>query len=271
MSPGANVVDSRQYRFPFAIEAFAQVPAGFVLPPDFSAFDAGVFLPRGDVDWLGRRRYPARILLLSDHEALLVPHSATGEQPLRVPLDRIERVEWGRILLTGWIVLNWDDGQISLPYNTRARGPVEKCVKTLMDRWLPAAQARAALVTSDSGKPLDLKFEYALSAELLAGEVPLVQFFQPSPAGDLLLVTSRRLLWITERHKGTYGRYGTVSHSARLPSIAEVRGGLEIAFCSSEPWRIPLREDQVRNARQFAAAVGQTLVCAGPPGPAACG
>ncbi|MGA3075276.1 MAG: hypothetical protein ABSG56_16435 [Bryobacteraceae bacterium] len=65
MSPGASGVDSRQYRFTFAIEALSQVPPDFVLPPEFGVFDAGVFLPRGDVDWLGRRRYPARILLLS--------------------------------------------------------------------------------------------------------------------------------------------------------------------------------------------------------------
>jgi len=252
MSPGASSVDSRQYRFTFAIEALSQVPPDFVLPHDFRACDAGVFLPRGDVDCLGRRRYPARILLLSDREAMVAPHPSAGEQPARVSLDRIERVEWGRILLTGWIVLTWDGGQILLPYNTRARGPVEKCMKTLQDRWLPAALARPAPPTCAFGEPLDLKFDYARSAELIAGETVLAQFFQP---GDLLIVTSRRLLWITERHKGSYGRYGTVSHSARLSSIAEVRGGLEIAFRSGDPWHIPVREYQKQEASKFEAAV----------------
>ena len=281
MSPGASGGDSRQYRFTFAIEALSQVPPDFVLPPEFRAFDAGVFLPRGDVDWLGRRRYPARILLLSDREAMVAPHPAAGELPVRVSLDRIERVEWGRILLTGWIVLTWDGGQISLPYNTRARGPVEKCMKTLQDRWLPAAPARPAPPTWAFGEPLDLKFEYARSAELIDGEAPLAQFFQPavrglrrrswfrrndSSAGDLVLVTSRRLLWITERHKGSYGRYGTVSHSTRLSSIAGVRcvwtqraGSLEIAFRSGDPWHIPVREDQKQEARRFEAAVRSML------------
>ena len=255
MSPGASGVDSRQYRFTFAIEALSQVPPDFVLPPEFGVFDAGVFLPRGDVDWLGRRRYPARILLLSDRQAMVVPHPAAGEQPVRVSMDRIDRVDWGRILLTGWIVLTWDGGQILLPYNTRARGPVEKCMKTLQDRWLPAAPALPAPPTCAFGAPLDLKFDYARSAELIAGETVLAQFFQPPPAGDLVLVTSRRLLWITERHKGSYGRYGTVSHSARLSSIAEVRGGLEIAFRSGDPWHIPVREYQKQEASKFEAAV----------------
>ena len=257
MSPGASSVDSRQYRFTFAIEALSQVPPDFVLPPEFRAFDAGVFLPRGDVDWLGRRRYPARILLLRDREAMVAPHPAAGEQPVRVSLDRIERVEWGRILLTGWIVLTWDGGQINLPYNTRARGPVEKCMKTLQTRWLPSARQTPAAGAFE--EPLDLKFEYARSAELLDGEVPLAQFFQPPPGGDLVLVTSRRQLWITERHKGSYGRYGTVSHSASLSSIAEVRGGLEIAFHSGDAWRIPVREDQKEEAQKFEVAICSML------------
>jgi hypothetical protein len=255
-------VDSRQYRFSFAVETLAQVPDDFVLPPDLATFDAGVFLPRDDSDWLGRRRYPARILLLGDREALVVSHPAAGEPQVRVPLDGIERLEWGRILLTGWVALTWNGGQIQLPYNTRARGAVEKCIRTLEDRWLPAKPAQQAPFAAAFGEPLDLKFEYARSAEQLPGEVPLAQFFQPPPAGDLVLVTSRRLLWITERRKGRYERYGTVSHSARLASIAGVRriwddkrDGLEIAFRYGDAWHIPLRENEKQEAQRFAAAL----------------
>jgi len=228
------------------------------LPPDLAPFDAGVFLPRDDAGWLGRRRYPARILLLSGREAIVVLHPSAGEQPVRVPLDSIERLEWGRILLTGWIALTWDGGQLRLPYNTRSRGPVEKCFRTLEDRWLPAS-ARSAPFAGAFGEPLDLKFEYAWSAEQLAGEAASAQFFQPPPAGDLLLVTSRRLLWITERRDGRHERFGTVSHSARLPSITglscawtEREGRLEIAFRSGDPWQIPLRESQNEHAQSFA-------------------
>ena len=276
MSSDWRAVDSRQYIFSFAIDALSQVPGDFVLPSDFEAFDAGVFLPRDDVDWFGRRRYPARVLLLSDREALIVSHPSAGEQPVKVPLDRIERVEWGRILLVGWIVLAWDGGHIQLPYNTRARGPVEKCMKTLKDRWLPAVRTGETPSAGVFGEPLDLKFEYARSAEQLPGEAAMAQFFQPAvcgsrrflwfqrknwSAGDLLLATSRRLLWITERHKGRYERYGTVNHSARLKSIAGVRcvwtdrrGGLEIAFRSGDAWHIPIREQQKEAAQRFEGA-----------------
>jgi hypothetical protein len=275
--PDGTGVDSRQYRFSFAIPALSQVPADFVLPPDLGPFNAGVFLPRDDVDWLGRRRYPARILLLSGREALVVPHPAAGEPTIRVPLDRIERIEWGRILLTGWVVLTWDGGHVQLPYNTRARGAVEKCVRTLQDRWLPALPIHQPSSTAAFGEPLDLKFGYARSAELLTGEAPLAQFFEPAvrgtrrffwfrrnhwPAADLVLVTPRRLLWITERNKRRYERYGTVSHSARLASIAGVRcvrtgedGGLEIAFYSGDTWHVPVQEDREEEASRFEAAM----------------
>jgi len=251
------------------------------LPSDPGGFDAGVFLPRDDADWLGRRKYPPRILLVSGSEALVVPHPAAGEQPVRVPLDRIERVEWGRILLIGWIVLTWDGGQVQLQYNTRAREPVEKCIRTIEDRWLPVVQARETRTADAFGAPLDLKFTYAWSAEQFTGESLLAQFFQPtvhglrrflwlrrnySSAGDLVLVTSRRLLWITERRNGRYERYGTVSYSAHLSSITGVgcswtdrRGGLEIAFRSGDPWHVPLREDQKQGARKFEAAVRAML------------
>ena len=270
-------VDSRQYIFTFAIETHSQVPADFILPSDLAAFDAGVFLPRDEADWFGRRRYPARVVLLSGREVLVATHPSAGEQTVRVPLDRIERVEWGRILLVGWILLTWDGGRIQLRYNTRARGPVEKYMKTFQDRWLPSAAAREVPAAGAYGEPLDLKFEYARSAEQLAGEACCAQFFQPAAcesrrfwwlrrkhwsAGDLVLATSRRLLWISERRQERYERYGTVSRSARWGSIAGVRcvrtaqgGDLEIAFRTGDAWHVPLREEQQQEAQRFEAAV----------------
>jgi len=254
--PDRGAVDSRQYRFAFAIDAFSAVPADFVLPPDIDAFDAGVFLPRDDADWLGRRKYPPRILLLRGREVLIVPHPAAGEHPVRIPLDRIERLEWGRILLIGGIALTCDGGQIRLQYNTRSRGPVEQCIKALQDRWLPPTPTNLTLFAGAFDVPLDLKFKYARSAELLAGETPLAQFFQPPPAADLVLLTSRRLFWITERRKGRYERYGTVSRSARLTSVTGVTcvdSKLAMLFKSGDSWCIPLREEQRQQVQQFAA------------------
>jgi hypothetical protein len=276
ISTDGDSVDSRQYIFSFAIETLSLVPTDFVLPPDIRGLRAGVFLPQAEPDWFGRRKYPARILLLTEREVVVVAHPTAGEEALRFPLDRLERIEWGRILLTGWIVFIWDSGQKQLLYNTRARGPVEKFMRTFEDRWLPARPRADARPPSVFGAPLNVKFEYARSAEMVLGDTPLAQFFQPAicgtrrllwfhrkrwSPGDLVAATPRRLLWITERRHGRYERYGTVSHWAPLAAVAEVgciradnASELRIAFRSGGSWRIPLGENE-EAARAFAVAV----------------
>ena len=273
--------DSLQYRFSFALETLAQVPGEFVLPAGVGELQTGVFLPGDDADWLGRRRYLPHVLLLCGRELLMMPHPSSAEQPVRVPLDAIAQIEWGRILLTGWIVLKWDGGRLHLPYNTRSRAPVERAVKAILECWLPAATAQRQSAAC-FGPPLDIKFTNALSAELIAQEAIVAQLYQPADrslrrrfwfqggtttAGDLLLLTSRRILWITERHKGKYGRYGAVSHTARLSSVARCAiagqsSDIEIQFSRGESWRIPLREAWGPAARDF---VGQAIVGCGLP------
>jgi hypothetical protein len=144
------------------------------------------------------------------------------------------------------------------------------------DRWLPARPQADVRLPSIFGAPLNVKFGYARSAELVLGDSPLAQFFQPAvcstrrllwfhqkswSAGDLVAATSRRLLWITERRHGRYERYGTISHWAPLAAVAEVQcaradngSELRITFRSGGSWRIPLGENE-EEARAFAAAV----------------
>ena len=275
-------VDSRQYVFSFAIESPAELPADFTgLPADLGALRAGVFLPRDEADWLGRRDYPARVLLLTGQEVVVAAHPSAGEPLLRVPVGRVQSVECGRILLLGWFALSWDGGRKRLCYNTRTRGPIERYMKTFKDQWLPAAPRRQPARLEAFGEPLTPKFEYARSAELLPGEAPLAQFFHPAVcqkrrwglfragrrlAGDLLMATSRRILWITERHAGQYEPYGTVSHSAPLSSIAgascagiERKSELHIVFRSGGAWHVPLREIEASEARKFEVAIRRIL------------
>jgi len=271
-----NRVDSRQYIFSFPIESLSAIPADFTGLPDFGALRAGVFLPRDDPDWLGRRDYPARVLLLTERDVVVAAHPAEREPLLQVAVGRIQSVECGRMLLPGWIVMAWDGGRIRLLYNMRTEGPVARYLKTFKDQWLPAAATRKTERCEAFGEPLSLKFEYARSAELLPGETALVQLFHPARrevrgrwifrrehwlAGDLLMVTTRRLLWITDRYNGQYECYGTTSRSAPLESIADIKssaadGGeeLKISFCSGHSWHIPVGAIEERETRKFEAA-----------------
>jgi hypothetical protein len=281
VQPAGNRVDSRQYIFSFPIESLSAIPADFTGLPDFGALRAGVFLPRDDPDWLGRGDYPARVLLLTERDVVVAAHPAEREPLLQVAAGRIQSVECGRMLLPGWIVIAWDGGRIRLLYNMRTEGPVARYLRTFKDQWLPAAPVRESQRCEAVGEPLNLKFEYARIAELLPGETALVQLFHPARrhlrgswvlrrehwlAGDLLMVTNRRVLWITDRYNGRYECYGTTSLSAPLESIADVNSSaadlgeeLKISFCSGHSWHIPVGAIEERQTRKFEVATWRVL------------
>jgi hypothetical protein len=258
------------------------LPADFEELPHCEPLLAGVFLPRDGEGWLGRREYPARVLLLTGSEVVVAAHPSAREPVVRFPLGLLQSIECGRSLLLGSIVLKWDGGQKRLPYNTCNSGPVDKVMDVIEDRWLPAVPGPEARNCEAFGEPLNLKFEYAQSGELLEGEEPLARFFQPASRrtrrwavfrretwspGDLLLATSRRALWIEERYKGRYERYGTISHSAPLALLAGIRcaaanrrGELQVTFRTGDVWRIPLHLGRESEALKFEAALGRILV-----------
>lgn len=277
----ADQLLSHQYIFAFPIRELPDIPPEFSGLCEPEELRAGVFLPRDDADWRGRRDYPARVLLLTDQQVVVADHPAEQQPVLRIPVSRIHTVECGRILLPGWLELTWEGGRKCLPYNTRTRGPVEAYVKALLERWLPPLLLRESPAFESFGKGLNSKFSYARASALIPGETAVAQFFQPPvchvrrwfllrrqdwSAADLLIVTSRRLLWITDRHQGRYERYGIVCRSAPLPLVAEagcaeIPSGAEfkIVLDCGATWRIPLGESETREARKFEDVFRRTL------------
>jgi hypothetical protein len=80
------------------------------------------------------------------------------------------------------------------------------------------------------------------------------------------MVTSRRLLWITDRYKGRYECYGTTSLSAPLESISEARTGmadrgieLKISFHSGHSWRIPFGEIEQCEIQKFDGVIRRVI------------
>jgi hypothetical protein len=256
--------------FSFAIDSVPGVPPDFILPPDLEDLTAGVFLPQGGTGWFGRREYPARVVLSTEREVVVAAHPAAGEPPARVPINRIECVERGRALLVGWIALWWDGGILHLPYNTGNSGAVDAFMVNLLNRWLPENTGAAAVLPAGAALE-DLKFKHARSAELLTGEAVLLQFFQPGnwelrragmsrrrarQGGELVAVTSRRVLWITERRRGRREPYGTISRSAPLAVLRGVRsthgeesGELEFVVGNGRWWRVPVARRPKRKRR----------------------
>jgi len=278
-------MDSRDYVCAFAINGTGDVPADFESPPAVSDLLAGSFLPQSEPDWLRRRAYPARILLLTRDALWVIPHSRAKEQKFLIPLRDLETLECGRILLLGWVGFRWGDVQQVLPYNRRCSLTVERFLTRLKTRWFTqeAHQPEAELpLHRDYGAALNQKFEYALEAEMIDDdERPLIRFFQPSirrvrrrffryetwSAGDLVLLSRRRVLWITERRGAAYEPYGTVSYSAPLAALVDVRyrpaedrPQLQVCLRSGESWQLPLDDGNEAEAQSFADAMRRALM-----------
>jgi hypothetical protein len=81
-------------------------------------------------------------------------------------------------------------------------------------------------------------------------------------AADLLGITDRRVLWITDRYCGRYQRYGRIASFAPLASVSECvcarsQSGLSIVVTlggSGAVWQIPVPLEFEDEARRFAHA-----------------
>jgi hypothetical protein len=279
-------MDSRDYVCAFDINCACDAPADFELPQQASNAIAGVFLPQGEPDWLGRRKYPARMLLVTDEELWVIPHAAAGGRPERIVLRELETLECGRMLLLGWIGLHAGSVAQTLEYNQRSGDVVDRFVAGLKARWLRREPGVCRLPRQTFGEALDQKFDFAWSFEAIdEREQPLIRYFQPATrrlcrrflfrreswtAGDLLVVTDRRVLWITERHGTVYAPYGTVSRSAPLSALSSIQCGshgaeahLTMVLQSGRTWTIPAGEGRADDARNVAEAITKALACVG--------
>jgi hypothetical protein len=271
-----EAVDSRQYRFGFVANSCAELPADFGLRDIRCGFVSALFLPRDDAGWFERLRYPPRMILLYDDVLEIRGHPASGEKPVRIPLCDLQFLELGHILLQGWLHFGSEGADRCLAYNTRSSTSVRRFLASLRTAFLPPGPRRRSQA-AHFGRPPDLKFTNARADELMPGEEALVQFFQPaqrrlrrfgplrreswSPA-DLVVVTDRRVMWITDRHRGGHAPYGTITTFAPLRAVLKyacIPGGsglsLSVSLKSGALWRVPLPRDLEGEARAFVRAV----------------
>jgi len=111
-------IDSRDYMLAFELRSIDDCPPDFELPSSMAGFDAGLFLPRGDRDWLGQPLYPPRILLLKGGWLHIVSHPSTGDLPRRCAIEQIASVESGQMLLKGWLRFTGSGFDCTVGYNT---------------------------------------------------------------------------------------------------------------------------------------------------------
>src|SRR5580700_311395 len=229
-------IDSRHYIVAFELRGEDDCPPDFQLPSSLTSFDAGIFLPRDPPDWFGRSLYPPRLLLLNGNALDIVSHPSTGEPPCRWLMEQIFSVESGHMLLKGWLRFTGSGFDYTIRYNTRGFGSVFRFMQRFRNKLLPGTEPRGDRTIHRSAG-LDIKFANALEREMDIGETILMQVFQAPKevtfrswliprrrwiAGDLLALTSRRLLWITDRERGFYSRYGCIASYARFDAVLGV-------------------------------------------------
>jgi hypothetical protein len=261
-------IDSRQYIVAFEFRSADDCPPDFELPSTLAGFDTGLFLPRDDPDWFGRSLYPPRILLLKGRGLHMVSHPSAGEPPRRWELQRISSVESGHMLLKGWLRFTGPGFDCTVRYNTRGFPPVFRFMQSLRDQLLRGARSVGPGPATTFGASLDIKFTNALARELDSGEMVVMQVFQPprqvrsrswlmlrrrTIAGDLLALTGRRLLSITDRERGYYSRFGSIVSYAPLDAV------VSIGLNNGSTWLVPMefesRDVRQRIAKDFAAAL----------------
>jgi hypothetical protein len=280
-----EAIDSRQYIVALDLHSTDDCPPDFELPSSAAGFDGGLFLPRADPDWFGRSSYPPRILLLNGNALHVVSHPSAGEAPGRWELDQISWVESGHMLLKGWLRFAGSGFDCTVRYNTRGFPPVCRFMQRFRAKLLRGARPQGtSQVDSGAGRQvggrLDIKFTNALAGELDSAETVLMQVFQPPEvrsgrwrlsrrrwiAGDLLALTDSRLLWITDRDRGSYSRFGSVVSYAPFDAVLSIglasdRGKdlLKVDLKGGFAWQLPMasesREGRRRMAEEFAAAL----------------
>jgi hypothetical protein len=270
-------VDSRQYIIARELRSDADVPPDFDRPEALSDFQAGLFLPRDKPDWFGRSSYPPRVAALVPAGLAIVPHPSAKEPAQFVSFERLCFVESGHMLLRGWVRFVGHDFDRTLFYNTTGARAVGGFLRKLRTAFLATSADSLPGTTVDLGQPLDLKFQYLRAQEVDPGEGVRASLFRPatelhrrlfilkrkrSVPADLVAFTASRLLWITDRDRNGYARYGSIARYAPLAKITGIcRTGeaLRVVFDScGRYWRIPVAAEHWDAAAWFEQAWAST-------------
>jgi hypothetical protein len=271
-----GALDSRDYIVAFELESLEHCPPDFQLSTALAGFDTGLFLPRDDPDWFGRSSYPPRVLLLKSGVLHIVPHPSTGKPSAEFEIGRLTSIESGHMLLKGWLRFTGCGFDHTLRYNTRGFPSVFAFMRRFREMWLNAAGSPET-PAARLGASLDIKFNNCLERDLDSGECIAAQFFQAPMEvksnrwliprrrwlpGDLLVLTGRRLIWITDRDRGSISRYGSITsysplHNVQVVELIAGLGGhiLRVELPGDSRWRIPIGPENVQHASDFATAV----------------
>lgn len=272
----APAVDCNRCRSAYLVRSLRDVPSNLQVPEANDTFHSGLFLPRKDPDFFGRSSYTARAVLLFKSCLLILTHSQCKSSAVKIPLRHLLFLEVGRNARQGWLRFAEKRGNHRLPFKRHSDRAVGEFLRGFREAFLPDT-GFPTIAPAEFGEAPDVKFENAERFELLPGEEVMFQFFSAAnmcltvrwilpweswAPGNLWAVTTRRVLWITDQVEGQYDFCATVTRSAPLENLSEVRvesAGdscvLSIKFRSEASWSVSLPIGRQTDASRFAEAV----------------
>jgi hypothetical protein len=278
-------VDSRAYAFVYPVRGREHLPADFLVDAEFDKVISGVFLPQEQCGRFNKPRYPAHILLLLPHVLIAATHPSAGVAEVRIPTSNILTIESFRILLDGRLTLSTARTSHQWRYNTREGRHLDGFLFQLRRLTMPGEDKPQKGSAFVFGAPLDLKFASAETSELDPGERVLATFFSPPrrlvrkgwlfathvwQPGDYIALTSRRILWITDRDDGRRAEYGTISRYASIRNLLGLElssrddtSELTVQLSASLCWPIPVPADLRTQAVAFVNEVHWLNDCDG--------
>jgi hypothetical protein len=270
--------DSRQYRFAYLILSRKDFPEDFPPFTERALFPA-LFLARDGMDWFRRSGSPPRVVLFTGETLEVHFHPESGRPLASIPCNECLSIQTGRLLLIGWVRFASKTADLSLPYNRRVDEPVHIFLGMLRARLLSpdGALSKEAFL----GDAPDLKFQNALNQEIDKGEVERARLFIAPrkrssgywpfrttrwTPGNLIALTDRRLLWITESYRFARVPYGSVTcyvHPGHVAQVETSSAGavLSVSLRNGKIWKLDIPEELRADAREFAAiAKARTMI-----------
>lgn len=253
-------VDSRGYAFAYVLWSRSDFPEDFLVPEVTDDFSLGLFLPMDRPSPDSLRQTPPRILLLHGDRLTLAFHPSESVRHAAIPLNLVVMLEFGRLFLKSWVKIIASNGTWFLPYHTRDHEDAEPFFAQLRSVSLPDWPGDISIVPSAFGVASDRKVLYA-ERDALGGH-GLVRLRFSSPAvlrreehwwmpieewvpAQYLGVTSKSLVWITDRIGRALDPYATITRYGCLAALretsftnGEAEAELRFEFSGSEPWTI---------------------------------
>lgn len=274
-------VDSRWYRFGFSLSKPEDAPRDFPIPQTASIFSAAFFMPGESHSSYDKGIYPPRIFTLSGDEIAIYAHPSSEESPFIFRIPELISIESAKLLLFGYIKFQTETSTHLFRYNVVEKRYMDSFLACVRDLWLAPERTTGYQTDNPQFENLTLRFRYALKKELdpqeeyqahvyleVKNEHRGKSLFRSSAharqqiSGDMLILTNRRLLWITNRIAGMHESYGYIAryipHRRVKSFVLERDATASTLTCNidgGEPWNIIVPNDYAVSAEEFSTDV----------------